>query len=193
MMKRRAEFIMLMAVAMSCYRTDYSEPFKKRIKDYAGTFFLTEIEWGGLEKLDLDGDGISSSDIMSEFEALDQNMYYLQSSKIVSVPDEYSDVNTFLARIPVQCGFLSDEPAEKNWAQIGYADTEIVYEFDESNDVHYYLPSGVKAEYDPLSCYDPQNMEFKSGQAKYYAEATFYDFLRNGFVSGPVVFIFERK
>ena len=144
-------------------------------------------------EIDLDGDGVKTDDIMAEFRALDKNSSYLESSKVFSIPALFSNVNTALIRIPVQRGFLEDGDGTESWARLGLTEDEIVYEFDNHNNVSYYLPSEFRASNDPLSHYESVDVQFKDGQVRYRVNATFYDFARKDYVTCPVTFIFERE
>ena len=111
MMRQIMRQTMILAAVMavvSCDRTDYAEPFERRIKDYDGTFVFKGLECKVCSEIDLDGDGVKTDDIMAEFRALDKNSSYLESSKVVSIPALFSNVNTALIRIPVQRGFIED-------------------------------------------------------------------------------------
>lgn len=89
MMRQMMRQIMILAAVMavvSCNRTDYAEPFKRRIKDYDGTFVFKGLECKVCSEIDLNGDGVKTDDMMAEFRALDKNSSYLKSSKVVSIP-----------------------------------------------------------------------------------------------------------
>lgn len=196
MMRQIMRQIVILAAVMavvSCNRTDYAEPFERRIKDYDGTFVFKGLECKVCSEIDLDGDGVKTDDMMAEFRALDKNSSYLESSKVVSSPALFSNVNTALIRIPVQRGFLEDGDGTESWAQLGFAEDEIVYEFDNHNNVSYYLPSEFRASHDPLSHYESVDVQFKDGQVRYRVNATFYDFAGKDYVTCPVTFIFERE
>lgn len=200
MMRQIMRQTMILAAVMavvSCDRTDYAEPFERRIKDYDGTFVFKGLECKVCSEIDLDGDGVKTDDIMAEFRALDKNSSYLESSKVVSIPALFSNVNTALIRIPVQRGFIEDGDGTESWdwRRIGggLAEDEIVYEFDNHNNVSYYLPSEFRASNDPLSHYESVDVQFKDGQVRYRVNATFYDFARKDYVTCPVTFIFERE
>ena len=68
-----------------------------------------------------------------------------------------------------------------------------MYEFDNHNNVSYYLPAEFRASNDPLSHYESVEVQFKDGQVRYRVNATFYDFARKDYVTCPVTFIFERE
>lgn len=196
MMRQMMRQIMILAAVMavvSCNRTDYAEPFERRIKDYDGTFVFKGLECKVCSEIDLNGDGVKTDDMMAEFRALDKNSSYLESSKVVSIPALFSNVNTALIRIPVQRGFLEDGDGTESWARLGLTEDEIVYEFDNHNNVSYYLPSEFRASNDPLSHYESVDVQFKDGQVRYRVNATFYDFARKDYVTCPVTFIFERE
>lgn len=196
MMRQIMRQIVILAAVMavvSCNRTDYAEPFERRIKDYDGTFVFKELECKVCSEIDLDGDGVKTDDMMAEFRALDKNSSYLESSKVVSIPSFFSNVNTAMIRIPVQRGFIEDGDGTESWARLGFAEDEIVYEFDNHNNVSYYLPAEFRASYDPLSHYESVEVQFKDGQVRYRVNATFYDFARKDYVTCPVTFIFERE
>lgn len=196
MMRQMMRQIMILAAVMavvSCNRTDYAEPFERRIKDYDGTFVFKGLECKVCSEIDLNGDGVKTDDMMAEFRALDKNSSYLESSKVVSIPSIFSNVNTALIRIPVQRGFIEDGDGTESWAWLGFAEDEIVYEFDNHNNVSYYLPAEFRASLDPLSHYESVEVQFKDGQVRYCVNATFYDFARKDYVTCPVTFIFERE
>lgn len=192
MMKKLMVAIMLL-VAVACNKTDPFERNSRRVENFRGQFVFSRAEWkNGDFTADLDGDGICSGDIMSELTAADRKTCSLSCSKLVSFPNADSDVNTFIMILPVQDGLLS-ENSEVDYAQLWIVQTEVVYEFDDKDNVCYYAESDIESSLNvPLSHYRALGFKFENGTARYVADAEFYDFATRSTVTGQVEFIFER-
>ena len=196
MMKKLMVAIMLL-VAVACNKTDPFERNRRRVENFRGRFTLSRVEWRGNFTADLDGDGICSGSIMSELTAADGNTGSLSRSKLVSIPYTDSDVNRFTMILPIQDGLLYDGPVSENMeckcAQLCLFQTEVVYKFDDKDNVSYYVESDMSLGSNvPLSHYWPLDFRFENGTARYIADAEFYDFSTRSTVTGQVEFIFER-
>ena len=195
-MKKLMVAIMLL-VAVACNKTDPFERNRRRVENFRGRFTLSRVEWRGNFTADLDGDGRCSGDIMSELTAADGQTGSLSSSKLVSRPNADSDVNRFTMILPVQDGLPYEGPVSESMecahAQLCLFQTEVVYKFDDMDNVSYYVESELSLGSNiPLSHYRSLDFRFENGTARYIADAEFYDFSTRSTVTGQVEFIFER-
>ncbi len=183
--------IAMVCIVISCSKS--ISPYEKYVDTYEGTYLLDSVEWHGANNgLDINGDGQATSDFFGEMKSL--FCWQALSDQYKFICDMHCHNYIFAVRFPILVCKMSGDNNEPLFMDCWIQDALMNFYLDSEGQVTLY---NVKQDFDTMSLgqYGARvnEVEFQDGLVYYKVDATVYDFVSRGLVSGEIVFTYSRK